>query len=488
MFDLGSDVTVIGAGPVGLLSAMLLAHRGYRVHVFDSRPDPRGASKLRSGRSISVTLTNRGWKALSRAGIEPLIRELATPLRGRMIHMERDAPRFQAYGANSEAIDSVSRREVVVALTQRAEETRGITLHFEHRCRRVEPEAGVLTFDCPDSETFKVRSGRIIAADGSGSRVRLSLTERADFSFERSYSRHFYCEIQIPALPSGDWVLEPDALHVWPREDHMLVAFPQPECTFTATLFMPLDGFRSFNALASPADLLRVFTSEFNDIVPFMPNLVSDFYSGPPSQLITLRCFPWTFGGTTALIGDAAHAMFPFLGQGLNAGLEDVVTLVERLEASGDDWPSAILQYQNLRKPDCDAVTELAANHFAELAQNTRDPDFVLRKRVESKLAALLPAQFISPYHIVSFSDRPYREVQSIAELQRKVIDRLMLLSDIEERCETPQFDDEIRSVALATLDAERTISSNEARNSSVRPSSLRPPSVHPPSLRPLQL
>lgn len=480
MFDLGSDVTVIGAGPVGLLSAMLLAHRGYRVHVFDTRPDPRNASKRRSGRSISFTLTKRGWKALSRAGIEPLVRELATPLRGRMIHLERDAPRFQAYGANAEAIDAVSRREVMVALTERAEQTRGITLHFEHRCRHVDPDSGVLTFDCSESETFRVRAARIIAADGANSSVRLGLANRPEFSFERSYSRHFYREFHVPALPGGDWVFEPDALHVWPREEHMLVAFPQPEGTFTATLFMPLDGFRSFNSLATPADLLRVFTTEFNDIMPYMPNLVSDFYSGAPAQLITLKCFPWTFGGTTALIGDAAHAMFPFLGQGLNAGLEDVVTLIERLEATGDDWPNAIAQYQSLRKPDCDAVTELAANHFSELAQNTRDPDFVLRKRVESKLAALLPAQFISPYHIVSFSDRPYREVQTIAELQRKVVDRLMLLSDIDARCETPQFDDEIRSVALATLDAERTILNNEVRNASVRPPSIRPPSMRP--------
>jgi kynurenine 3-monooxygenase len=454
--DLGEAAVIVGGGPVGLLTAFALADRGLEVHVFEGRDDPRRVA-FPTGRSINLTLTQRGWTAIKRVGLEDRIRDLATPLRGRTIHLEQGDARHQPYGANGEALDALCRPELTMAFLDEADARARIKLHFGWRCMGTAPEDGVVTFKGPDGSLQRVHSKRMLAADGAMSTVRRGLLRRSEFQLSQTYCKHFYKELNVPLCDDGRWPFDPHALHIWPRGDCLLTAFANHGRGFTCALFLPMHGERSFNALARPPDLKDFFAENFADLVPHMPELLRDFYAGAPSHLASVQCYPWVFGGL-ALIGDAAHAMFPFLGQGLNAGLEDVSVLVGCLASTGD-WERALAQYQLLRKPNCDAVTDIAAHHYEELAESARDPGFVLRKRLEIRLGQLFPRELASPYHIVSFSERPYVEARRTAALQARIIDRLLARPGLAQALESTMLDQEIISVARSVLE----LSGNDA-------------------------
>jgi len=451
--DLGDAVVIVGGGPVAIVSALALADRGLDVHVFEGRDDSRRVPFPR-GRSINLTLTQRGWTAMQRVQVEDRIRALSMPLRGRTIHLDQGDSRFQPYGANGEALGCVSRPDLTVALLDVAASRPHIHLHFGWKCMGAAPEDGVLTFTGPDGSLRRVHSKRILAADGAMSTVRRGLLDRNEFQLSQTYCKHFYKELNVPLDEGGRWPLDPHSLHIWPRGDCLLTAFANQGQGFSCALFMPMDGERSFNALGRPRDLRDFFAKHFPDLVGLMPQLQRDFYASAPSHLLSVRCYPWVFGGM-ALIGDAAHAMFPFLGQGLNAGLEDVSVLLGCLARVGD-WERTLEEYQALRKPNCDAVTELAAQHYEELAQSARDPRFVLRKRLEIRLGELFPEELISPYHVVSFSDRPYLEARRSAALQARVIDRLLARTEVAQALESRVLDQEIISVARSVLELQR--------------------------------
>lgn len=448
-----SDYLIVGAGPVGLVSALLLSRQGYRSRILESRPDPRRNGRPNAGRSISFTLTTRGWKSLRAAGAEAQLRKLALPLRGRVIHLESGVD-FHPYGGPNEAIDCVGRTGFVAALLDLAEADANISIAFEHRYLGYQPSSDVFLFDVGGGASqLRIQADRVIAADGVHSTVRRSFAddERVDFSVR--HSRHFYREVTIV----GDgpaWPFDPRALHVWPREDCLLVGFPnqQREHQFTGTLFMPLDGALSFNAIGSPGQLRAFFAQSFPDLAGLTPHLADDFFGGPPASLISMRCRPWVFADRVVLVGDAAHAMVPFLGQGLNAGLEDALTLTEAVRAMPNDWRRALELYETARKPSCDAVTDLAEEHYRELALDARSPDFLWRKRVEARLMALLPDRFSTVYSIVSFSERPYTDVAHIAAIQRALINEILRLPDLAKRWDTPELDRELLDLALRTL------------------------------------
>lgn len=448
--NLGNAIVVVGAGPVGLVAALSLARRGDEVHVFDGRQDPRKVSAPR-GRSISLTLTQRGWTSLARAGVESRVRSIAIPLRGRQIHLENGELRYQPYGERGESIDCVARPDLTAALVHEAERFPNVHLHFGWRCVGVAPEEGALTFQGPAGDPVCVTSSRILAADGATSAVRTHLLKREGFELQRTHSRHFYKELMIPKVGGEPLPLAPNALHVWPRGDCMLVAFPTPSGGFSLTLFLPMDGATSFNALARPRDLQEFVESNFSDMAAYMPHFVRDFYDGTPSSMTSLRCYPWAFEGL-ALIGDAAHTMFPFLGQGLNAGLEDISVLLDCLQQPGRTWQQALRMYQDSRKANCDAVTDIAAQHYRELAEATKDPQFLLRKQLEVRLGELFPEELASPYHIVSFSDRPYLEAHRTALLQERIIDGLIGGVDQLIPESGPLDDANLRTLAEAVL------------------------------------
>jgi kynurenine 3-monooxygenase len=417
-----------------------------------------------------LTLTKRGWTALARAAVEPRVRKIAIPLRGRQIHLENAEVRYQPYGANGEHIDCVARPQLTAELVEEAELLPNVTLHFGWRCIAADPEQHSLTFNAPGGDRIRIESSRILAADGATSAVRSHLLSRDGFELQRTYSKHFYKELTIPSLASDGPHLAPNALHVWPRGECMLVAFPTPTEGFSFTLFLPMEGDVSFNALSSQRSLQDFVATNFADLTPYLPHFTKDFFDGTPSSMTSLRCYPWVSGGL-ALIGDAAHAMFPFLGQGLNAGLEDISVLLNCLDVEGRSWPEALIAYQESRKANCDAVTAIAANHYRELAQATAEPRFLLRKQLEVRLGELFPDELASPYHIVSFSDRPYLEAFRTAELQDRVIERLLSETD-DPAVDPARLDHNLVSAAESVLPATR----------SVRSGSTAQPARHPPS------
>ncbi|NUP13576.1 MAG: FAD-dependent monooxygenase [Polyangiaceae bacterium] len=443
-------VAVVGGGPVGLTTAMLLARRGHDVHVFEGRDDPRIVPAL-GGRSISLTLATRGWHAIRRIGAEERVQQITIPLWGRMIHGELGELRFQPYGANGEALASVSRSALTQSLLDHAETYENVHLHFGWRCVGVRTEDGTLSFHA-DGRAARVRANVILAADGASSGVRRSLLGRPGFSLTRWYCRHFYRELSTPPGIIEHAELDKNALHIWPRGECMLVAFANPLQGLTCTLFLPFEGDVSFRSLASPDDVREFFTSSFSDIAHWMPQLASDFFSEAPSSLVSLRCAPWVFDGRVALIGDAAHAMYPFLGQGLNAGLEDATTLADFVTAYGDDWASALAHYESARRENCDAVIDIAAEHYDEIARSARESDFILRKRLESRLTELFPDELASPYHVVSFTNRPYTEARHTADLQTLIIDRMLAHDDLAARIGSEELDHELRRLAFSYL------------------------------------
>jgi len=430
-------IAIVGAGLVGSLLAIYLVKRGYKVSVFERRFDMR-EHLIDGGRSINMALSNRGIKALEEIGLARQLKEAAVPMHGRMIHDVSGNLTFQPYGKQGEFINSISRAGLNMVLTTEAEKL-GVEFFFEHRCTGVDLAKTEITFQIHAAvvhKTFDI----IIGADGAFSAVRGSMMFTDRFEYSQTYIEHGYKEFRIPPGDQGQFLLEKDALHIWPRESFMLIALPNPDSTFTCTLFFPFDGNPSFRSLDEPEVFQDFFEKTFPDVVPLMPTLLEDLRDNPTSSLVTIRCYPWT-ANKTLLIGDAAHGIVPFFGQGMNSGFEDCRILNEMLDTYQDDWQAVLPVFQKQRKPDTDAIAKLALDNFVEMRDLVADSDFLLRKKIEARLHELFPEKWIPLYSMVTFNEKiRYSDAYIIGQKQKKIMDDVMRNPDISATWQSLNF------------------------------------------------
>ncbi|MEU4401394.1 NAD(P)/FAD-dependent oxidoreductase [Micromonospora orduensis] len=414
------EIAIIGAGLAGCLAACFLARRGYPVALYERRPDPRTGTAER-GRSINLALSERGLDALRRIGLAEQVMTDALPMRGRMIHPVQGEPQFQPYSAGGDrAINSISRGALNNALLDAAAALPGVRITFEHRLVGLDPSDGALSFETPQG-IVDAKASVVLGADGAGSVVRGQLLASGLLRESVDFLDYGYKELTIPPL-GGDFALEEDALHIWPRGTSMMIALPNPDRSFTCTLFWPNEGAGSFAALDNPLAVERHFAEHYPDVVPLAPTLVDDYRHNPVGVLGTVRCAPWQVNGTVGLLGDAAHAIVPFYGQGANCAFEDVVELDRCLDECADDWAAALPLFQRRRRENAEAIAQMALTNFVEMRDKVASPVFQLRRRVEHALERALPDRYVSQYELVSFSTTPYAEVRRRVRRQHLVL------------------------------------------------------------------
>ena len=429
---MNKEVTVIGAGLVGTLLSIYLAKRGYQVSIFERRGDMRNED-VEAGRSINLALSDRGIKALKEVGIADDILKIAIPMHGRHIHNLDGTHAFQPYGKEGQYINSVSRRELNIKLMDLAEQ-HGIQIFFNHKVHAIDFKSDTVTFEQDQDLQTRVNN-LLFGADGAYSAARLShMLQHHLFDYQQYYIDCGYKEISIPAGEQGSFLMEKNALHIWPRKNYMLIALPNLDGTFTGTLFFPFQGQQSFENLTTDDAVNGFFQENFPDIIPLVPDLLQQFFSHPTSSLVTVKCFPWIRDDKFCLIGDAAHAIVPFFGQGMNAGFEDCSLLNELIEQYGEDWKRILEEFQATRKPDADAIAELAVNNFTEMRAKTADPKFLLQKKIEAKLHELYPEKWIPAYSQVTFSPHiRYSEALQNSQKQEEIMQKIMKQEGIEE-------------------------------------------------------
>lgn len=441
-----SKISIVGAGLVGSLLSIYLKKRGYEVSVFDRRFDMRSAM-LGGGRSINMALSNRGLRALQEVGLAAHLKQSAVPMNGRMIHDIQGNLTFQPYGAKGQFINSISRSDLNMLLINEAEKL-GVDFFFEHKCLDVNVDKTELTFQ-NYSDTKHHQTDLIIGADGSFSAVRGALLITDRFEYSQTYIEHGYKELRIPSGEDGSFLMEKEALHIWPRESFMLIALPNPDASFTCTLFFPFDGDPSFQKLGSPEKIQTFFETTFPDATKLMPTLAEDFRDNPTSSLVTIRCLPW-YKNNTLLIGDAAHGVVPFYGQGMNAGFEDCRVLNDLLNECRDDWNRVLPEFQRQRKPDTDAIAQLALDNFVEMRDLVADADFLLRKKIEARLHELYPEKWIPLYSMVTFHDTMrYAEALQKGVQQKEIMDQVMKTPAIESTWQSLDFDKIVNQLTL---------------------------------------
>ena len=413
-------VVIVGAGLVGSLLACYLGRRGYAIDVYERRPDPRAVTAER-GRSINLALSERGIDALRRIDLVDTVMAPALPMHGRMMHGTDSSLTFQSYSASGDrAINSIGRGALNETLLDAAESTPGVTLHFEARLAAFDLAGNTLTVE-QGGARLEVSADIVLASDGFGSIVRQSLEALGRVSVVTDMLDFGYKELTIPAR-DGEFALDPDALHIWPRGASMMIALPNPDRSFTCTLFWPKSGPGGFDELETADEILAHFAAEYPDAVPLMPTLVEDYQFNPVGLLATVHCDPWQVEGKVGLIGDAAHAILPFFGQGANCGFEDVVELDRCLAEVGDDWTLALPMYQERRRANAEAIARLAKENFIEMRDKVGSRPFLLAQKLEHGLERVLPGNYLSRYEMVSFTTIPYAEVIDRYRRQQRAV------------------------------------------------------------------
>ena len=439
-------VTIVGAGLVGSLLSIYLSKRGYKVNVFERRADMR-LETMSAGRSINLALSDRGWRGLEGVGIADDIKKISIPMYGRFIHHKDGKNVYQPYGKDNQAIYSVSRADINMKLMDLAEQQENVNIQFNKKCTLINRKDLAITFeDNLTKETSNTSADLLFGADGAFASSRLSIQLQSDrFEYNQHYIDCGYKELIIPAGKNGEFLLDKNALHIWPRGSFMMIALPNPDGNFTCTLFLPFEGEKSFSNLKTDKQVEDFFKSEFSDAFTLMPTLISDFKTNATASLVTVKCFPWVFDNKIGLIGDAAHAIVPFYGQGMNCGFEDCVVLNELIEKHNDDWDIIFPEYEQLRKPDGDAIADLAIANFVEMRDKTADPKFILQKKIEAKFSQHYPDKWIPLYSMVTYSPHiRYSTALKEGQKQQKIMDEIMALNNIESIWESDVIESEI--------------------------------------------
>lgn len=427
-----SKIVIIGAGLAGSLLAIYLAKRGIEVDVYEARGDMR-LEEVTAGRSINLALSDRGITALREVGMDEYMLAEAVPMYGRMIHSVTGETKLLPYsGRKGEYINSVSRAGLNIALINEAEKYNNVKFHFNERC---------VDFDCKTGEAklaggTTVNADTFIATDGAGSAVRNAMLhggiERFDFS--QVWLEHGYKELHIPASPERGFLMEKNALHIWPQHKFMMIALPNFDGSFTCTMFLAHKNDNGFDRLTDDESVMSFFEENFPDAISLMPTLTEDFSHNPVGNLGTIKCFPWNVGGKALLLGDAAHAVVPFYGQGMNCAFEDVRVLDQLIEKHGADWETVYEEYGELRKVNTDAIADMAEENFYEMRDATADPVFQRKRELETKLEQAFPHYF-SKYSMVTFrEDLPYSVAKENGNAQDKLLMELCSnISDVKE-------------------------------------------------------
>jgi len=426
-------ILIIGAGLCGSLLALRMAQRGYRVQLVEKRPDLRKKGQ-RAGRSINLALSHRGLKGLQLVGIEDQVKELCIPMLGRMIHDIQGNTFLSNYsGRQAEYINSISRSELNMLLLDEVEKMPNVSIDFNKKCIDVNlKEASISCKDYNTGEKKTYQGTVILGTDGAGSAVRKNMFNHKKFlfSFSQEWLTHGYKEITIPAANNGNYKLDKNALHIWPRGEDMLIALPNLDGSFTVTLFLPYSNSEyCFNSLTTPEMVLKYFSKEYPDAVALMPSLVEEFFKNPTGPLGTIKCSPWSCYEKTLLLGDAAHAIVPFYGQGMNASFEDVVVFDKIMNRYENDWKAIFKEYEMTRKKDTDAIADLAIDNFDEMKVHTASTLFQQKRELETILESTFPNEYYSKYSLVTFNDQiSYYEAMTQGRAQDKAI--LNLLDD----------------------------------------------------------
>lgn len=416
------NITIIGGGLAGSLAAIYMVKRGFKVSLFERRPDMRKAN-VYQGKSINLALSTRGLFALEKIGLDKEILEDAIPMYGRMMHSRTGELSYHPYGKQGQAINSVSRGRLNQKLIELADAYENIDIYFNSRCIDVNIDETTAVFQLEDGSTKVVKSDRIIGTDGAfaATRGRLQITDR--FNYSQNYLHVGYKELEIPEGENNSFRMEKNALHIWPRGSFMMIALPNPKGDFTCTLFMP---FELFDSIKTQQDTLDFFNKEFADAVPMMPSLLLDYEKNPTSSLVTVRCYPWVKEDKIALAGDAAHAVVPFYGQGMNCSFEDIVVLDNMIEKYGDDWKTIFDEYQKERKPNADAIADLAIQNYYEMADKVGDMHFLHKKHIEHQLAELYPDKFKSQYELTTFSLSGYKYAWDMGKKNDALLEKII--------------------------------------------------------------
>lgn len=451
---MSKQITLIGAGLVGSLLSIYLAKRGYQVTAYERRPDLR-KNRISAGRSINLALSDRGWRGLAGVGITDEIKKVAIAMKGRTMHGTDSKLTYQPYGKEGQAIYSVSRGGLNCVLMDLAEQ-HGVKIVYNERCSDIDLNRAEVTFENTETGNItKIKSDRVFSTDGAFSAGRLQMQTGTDrFNYAQYYLEHGYKELTIPPTPSGEFAMDPNSLHIWPRGQFMLIALPNMDKSFTCTLFFPFEGDVSFSALDTPEKMMDFFKRTFPDAIALMPTLKEDYFGNPTSSLMIVKCFPWTYKDKMAMVGDSAHAIVPFYGQGMNCGFEDCVVLEQLMEkyqlnahAENDDalFANVFSEYEIQRKPDGDAIADLAVMNFIEMRDRTADPKFLLQKKIEARFSEKHPDKWIPLYTMVTFSpDIRYSEALKEGLRQEEIMKTIMATPGIENKWDSTEIENKI--------------------------------------------
>lgn len=438
------QIAIIGAGLVGSLLSIYLRKRGYKVDVYERRPDMR-KEDISAGKSINLALSNRGWRPLTEVGLEEKLNELIIPMQGRMMHDLDGNLSFQPYGKEGQAINSISRGGLNSLLMDTGE-AYGVHFHFNFRCTDIDFDK-TTAYLVKNDISHKIKADLIFGADGAFSSVRSAMQKTDRFNYSQEFIPHGYKELSFPATANDDFALDKNALHIWPRKDFMLIALPNLDKSFTVTLFLAFEGEYSFKNIVRDEDIAQFFATEFKDAKALMPDLTKEFKQNPPSSLVTVRSYPWV-KNNVCIIGDAAHAIVPFYGQGMICGFEDCFVLNALLDQNSDDWQATLQEFEQQRKPDTNAIADLALENFVVMRDKVGDEKFLLRKQIEAHLNSLYPDKWIPLYSMVTFNENMrYSEALAKGKKQEAIMDEVMASLGQDQDWHSLSFENIIKKI-----------------------------------------